>query len=33
MRHQIIEHIKFCLNKYLCTENHVHKEKTDENNF
>ena len=28
MRHQIIHHNKFCLNKYLLTENQVQEEKT-----
>ena len=28
MRHQVIQHNKFCLNKYLCTENQVEEEET-----
>ena len=28
MRHQIIEHDKFCLNKYLFMENQVQEEQT-----
>ena len=28
MRHQIIHHNKFCLNKYLLIENQVQEEKT-----
>ena len=28
MRHKIIQHNKFCLNKYLCTENQVQEEET-----
>ena len=28
MRHQIIQHNKFCLNKYLLTENEVQEEET-----
>ena len=26
MRHQIIQHNKFCLNRYLCIENHMQEE-------
>ena len=28
MRHEIIQHIKFCLNKYLLIENQVQQEET-----
>ena len=28
MRNQIIQHNKFCLNKYLCIENQVQEEET-----
>ena len=31
MRHQIIQHNKFCLNKYLWIENQVQEEEKSEN--
>ena len=33
MSHQIIQHKKFCLNKYLRTENQVQEEETMRNVF
>ena len=33
MRHQIIQHNKFCLNKYFSIENQVKEERDDEKRF
>ena len=33
IRHQIIQHNKFCLNKYLCIEDQVQEEETMRNVF
>ena len=33
MRHQIIQHNKFCLNKYLCIENQMQEEETMTKDF